>query len=305
MPTLLLMAAGMGSRFGGLKQVEPLGPGGESLVDYAVFDARRAGFERIVFIVRRDIEQDFKDTVLKRLAAGGVEAEYVFQDADDLPAPGVPQGGLQHRKKPWGTAHAVWSARRLVDEPFAVLNADDYYGPQAYRLLAEHLQKRPGEYAIVGYRLAETLSAHGTVARAILEQDADKRLVRLRERTQLARQPDGRIVDGDPTLAGLGAEEVSAQAEVSMNIMGLTPAVFEQLGSALSAFIQESGREPKSELYLPDVIGQLVSRGEASVRVLPTEEEWFGVTYAADSDAVRARLRDFVREGRYPERLWA
>ena len=294
------MAAGMGSRYGGLKQVEPMGPGGESLVDYAVYDAKRAGFGRVVFIIRKDIESDFRDTVLARLKAGGVEAEYVFQDLSDLPAAAA-DVDIAHRSKPWGTAHAVWSAREAVGEPFAVLNADDYYGPGAYRLLARHLARRSEEYAIVGYKLAPTLSAHGTVARGILERDERGRLVRIRERTQIECLADGRVVDHGPA----GEEVVlSPAADVSMNIMGFTPAVFDQLETKLTDFLHARGREAKSELYLPNVVGELVDEGRAVTQVLSTDDEWFGVTYAADAAAVRARLKEMVAAGTYPAQLW-
>lgn len=305
-PTLLLMAAGMGSRYGGLKQVEPVGPRGESLVDYAVYDGLRAGFKRVVFIIRRDIEADFRDTVLARLRAGGVAAEYVFQDLTDLPA-AAGEVDASHRRKPWGTAHAVWSARGAVREPFAVLNADDYYGPDAYRLLAEHLARDTGEYAIVGYKLAPTLSAHGTVARGILEQDAEGRLVRIRERTQIERNTDGRVVDHEEGTDGAVAKTVTLDpdADVSMNVMAFTPRVFGQLEAALVGFLRARGGEAKSELYLPNVVGELVRRGEAVVRVPSTDDEWFGVTYADDTAAVRARLEALTAAGVYPRGLWS
>ena len=297
-PTLLLMAAGMGSRYGGLKQVEPMGPGGESLVDYAVYDALRAGFARVVFVLRRDIEADFRDTVLARLRRGGVGAEYVFQDLTDLPAAGDVDVG--HRRKPWGTAHAVWSARDAIRGPFAVLNADDYYGPGAYRLLHAHLTSGTPDYAVIGYELAPTLSAHGSVARGILAQDSGGYLTEIVERTRIERLPDGRVVDG----AASAKTELDPGADVSMNIMGFTPRIFPQLQAALTDFLRAAGREAKSELYLPNVVGALVARGEARVRVLSTDDEWFGVTYAADAGAVRARLRDLVAAGVYPPRLW-
>ena len=300
-PTLLLMAAGMGSRYGGLKQVEPMGPHGESLVDYAVYDARRAGFGRVVFIIRRDIEGDFRDTVLARLRAGGVEAEYVFQDLTDLPA-AVGEVDVSHRAKPWGTAHAVWSAREAVTEPFVVLNADDYYGPNAYQILAEHLARDTGEYAILGYKLGPTLSEHGTVARGILEQDGEGRLLRIRERTQIARDGAGAVQDVGPSGKTATLPE---DADVSMNIMAFTPRVFGQLEGALEGFLRKRAGEAKSELYLPNVVGELVARGEATVRVPSTDDEWFGVTYAADAERVRGRLRELTAEGVYPEGLWA
>ena len=315
-PTLLLMAAGMGSRYGGLKQVAPMGPSGESLVDYAVYDAKRAGFGRVVFVIRRDIETDFRETVLARLGAGGVEVEYVFQDLADLPA-GAADVDVSHRSKPWGTAHAVWSARDAVREPFVVLNADDYYGPSAYRLLAEHLARGTGEYAILGYRLGPTLSEHGTVARGILEQDGEGRLLRIRERTQIARGDDGVIRDADPgarpdrpePVGGKFAERSKAatlpeDSDVSMNIMAFAPRVFGQLEGALVRFLRKHAGRAKSELYLPNVVGELVARGEATVRVPKTDDEWFGVTYAADAERVRSRLRALTAEGVYPEALW-
>ncbi len=298
--TLVLMAAGMGSRYGGLKQVEPMGPAGESLVDYAVYDAKRAGFEQIVFIIRRDIERDFKETVLARLAKGGFEASYVFQELEDVPT-GV-AADFSQRTKPWGTAHAVWSARQAVKTPFAVLNADDYYGPAAYRLLADHLRQGSEEYAIVGYNLADTLSVHGTVARGILEQDPSGRLIRIAERTQIERLASGHVVNREPVGEDL---EIAPDANVSMNIMGFTPGVFLQLGTALDTFLQNHGQEAKSELYLPNVVGALVTAGQAVVKVLPSGDEWFGVTYAADTDVVKARLRDLHAAGVYPrDGLW-
>lgn len=304
-PTLLLMAAGMGSRYGGLKQVEPVGPAGESLVDYAVYDGLRAGFGRVVFVIRRDIEGDFRDTVLARLRRGGVAAEYVFQDLTDLPV-AVGELDVSHRRKPWGTAHAVWSAREVVRGPFAVLNADDYYGPSAYRLLAEHLARDTQEYAIVGYKLAPTLSAHGTVARGILEQDGGGRLERIRERTQIERDGGGRIVDRVRGADDADAEDVALEpdADVSMNIMAFTPRIFAQLESGLATFLRERGGEAKSELYLPEVVDELVRRGEVVVRVPSTDEEWFGVTYADDTAAVRARLERLTADGVYPRGLW-
>ena len=301
------MAAGMGSRYGGLKQVEPMGPGGESLVDYAVYDALRAGFGRVVFVIRRDIERDFRDTVLARLSAGGVGADYVFQDLTDLPADSG-EVSAAHRGKPWGTAHAVWSARGAIAGPFAVLNADDYYGPGAYRLLERHLARATGEYAVVGYGLADTLSAHGTVARGILEHDGRGRLTRIAEHTHIERAGAGHDGAGPAAIVSRRPEggdvTVPGDAVVSMNIWGFTPAVFAQLERALVGFLRERGGEAKSELYLPDVVGALVRAGEATVRVLPTDDEWFGVTYAADADAVRASLRALIGEGVYPERLW-
>lgn len=299
--TLVLMAAGMGSRYGGLKQVEPMGPAGESLVDYAVFDAKRAGFEKFEFIIREDIERDFRETVGKRLSEGGVMAGTLWQDLDDLPD-GLGQSmDLAHRSKPWGTAHAVWAARNYVETPFAVLNADDYYGPGAYQLLADHLRRETGEYAIVGYNLGRTLSDHGAVARGLLEKDSESRLVRIAERTQIERLPDGRVVDH-------GADgrdtELSPDADVSMNIMGFTPSIFPQLEAALRAFVREHGQETKSELYLPNVVGQLVTTDKADVRVLSADDDWFGVTYAADTAVVRDRLRELHAAGVYPKALW-
>lgn len=300
-PTLLLMAAGMGSRYGGLKQVEPMGPGGESLVDYAVYDALRAGFGRVVFVVRREIEGDFRETVLARVGERA-EAELVFQDLRDLPA-GAGEVDAAQRSKPWGTAHAVWSAREAIAEPFAVLNADDYYGPEAFQLLADHLRRADGDsaYAVVGYRLADTLSEHGTVARGILERDGRGRLTRVVERTQVSRGEDGRVADRP---AGGTPVDLDADADVSMNIWGFRPGVFAQLEAQLSAFLRERGGEANGELYLPDCVGELVAEGQAEVKVLSTRGQWFGVTYAADADSVRDRLRALVADGTYPPALW-
>ena len=264
--SLLVLAAGMGSRYGGLKQLDPMGPSGETLLDYSVFDALRAGFHRVVFLIRRDIEVEFREKVGKRYD-GNVEVAYAFQQLDALPEGfSVPEG----RTKPWGTAHAIWCARDVLDGPFAAINADDFYGRKSYEVVGKFLAANPGDstrYAMAGYRLGNTLSEHGTVARD-------------------------------------GATEFSGDESVSMNFWGLRPAVFPQLHTELVAFLQNNGTDLKAECYIPMALGNIVARGEATLDVLPTDAVWFGVTYREDKPVVTEALKKLHARGAYPESLW-
>jgi hypothetical protein len=300
-PTLLVLAAGMGSRYGGLKQLDPMGPGGETILDYSVFDAQRAGFGKVVFVIRRDFEQEFREKIGRKYE-DALDVDYVFQQLDLLP-PGfsVPEG----RQKPWGTTHAVWCAASAVHEPFAAINADDFYGADAYRQLAGFLTKvrdtgRPHEFAMVGFRLGNTLSEHGTVARGVCAVSEDGMLREIVERTAIEKTATGAqmtLPDGTP-LAFTGDEPVS------MNFWGFTPAVFPLVEEVLLGFLKKEGRELKSESYIPMAVAEMIQQGQAKVRVLPTSSSWFGVTYREDKPIVMDSIRKLTDAGTYPQPLW-
>jgi Nucleotidyl transferase len=297
---LLVMAAGLGSRYGGLKQIDPVGPGDETLLDYSVFDACRAGFTRVVFVIRRDIEKPFRETVGRRYE-DRMDVGYVFQEKGDLPAGfGLPKD----REKPWGTAHAVLAAEKEVASPFAAANADDFYGPHSFRALSEFLDEAAAHsdlYAVVGFRLGVTLSDHGEVARAICEVSPDGFLRHVFEVLGLERaEGSARAPDGKG-----GFRYFPADTPVSLNLWGFTPSVFPKLRRVFAEFLAARGTDPRAEFYLPDAVGALIAAGEARVRVLPTPDPWFGLTHRADLPEVKARLRALHDAGAYPERLFA
>lgn len=300
-PTLLVLAAGMGSRYGGLKQMDPMGPCGETVLDYSVFDAIRAGFGKVVFIIREDFADAFKDSVGARFA-GRIEVDYAFQKLDDLP-PGfrVPEG----RTKPWGTAHAVRAARHVTQGPFAVINADDFYGADAYQSVARWFASTAGDaakdhYAMVGYPLRNTLSDHGSVNRGICQTDADGLLTEVEEVVDIARDADG-IARG--TALDGSRLEIADRCPVSMNFWGFTRPFFDQLEEHFTAFLREKGGEQKSECYIPTVVDDLIRRGTADCRVLDTTSSWFGVTYPEDKPHVVASIAKLVAAGDYPSPL--
>lgn len=297
-PTLVVMAAGMGSRYGGLKQIDPIGPNGEIVIDYSVFDAIRAGFGKVVFIIRRDIEQAFKEVVESHLK-GRIPVAYTFQALEDLPAGfRVPEG----RQKPWGTAHAIRTCRDVVREPFAVINADDFYGRDSFAALARVLVQRRVEerrYVLVGFDLANTLSEHGAVSRGVCEIK-DGRLVRVTERTKIERRGGPIMVDIDGRLEPLAEDTV-----VSMNMWGFTPALFPQLEAAFIAFLNEQGSQLKSECYIPSVVDRLIKQGDATTDVVNTAARWLGMTYTEDKPIVREGIRALIAAGEYPAKLWA
>jgi hypothetical protein len=291
-PTLLVLAAGMGSRYGGLKQLDPVGPGGETLLDYSVHDALRAGFDRVVFLIRRDIEKDFRAQIGARYE-GKTRVGYAFQQLDDLPDRFAPPPG---RTKPWGTAHAVWCARETIDAPFAAINADDFYGAESFRLLGAFLSAidpdaQPATFAMAGYRLDKTLSEHGTVARGICETGSDGLLGGVEELTDLARRADGSI--------GSGVRTFAPDTPVSMNFWGFTPQVFSMLGGKLSEFLGANAGSEKAEFYIPSAVAGMISSGEATVRVIPTASDWFGVTYREDRPKVVESIARLVSSGVY------
>ena len=313
-PTLVVLAAGMGSRYGGLKQVDPVGPSGEAILDYSVFDAIRGGFGKVVFIIRKDFEAEFKAKVGAKYE-GHVPVEYCFQDLNDLPAPYVfPEG----RTKPWGTAHATRAARHVVREPFAVINADDFYGRDSFAKLGEFLnteaQRHSGEtdasespclcdkmhFAMSGYRLDLTLSENGSVARGICDVDADGYLRSVTEMTKLVKAGD----HAENLENETAPDKVPLDARVSMNCWGFTPQLFADLEDRCVKFLAARGTEMKSEWYIPFVVDELIREGKATCKVLPTDSSWFGVTYREDKPYVMAEIRKLVDAGEYPAKLF-
>ncbi len=298
-PTLLVMAAGLGSRYGSLKQMDPFGPSGETIIDYSVYDARRAGFGKVVFVVREAILEDFKQTILSRFT-DRIEVDYVLQEVDQVPdGVAVPA----ERVKPWGTGHAVLVAAAKVQEPFAVINADDYYGAQSFQLMADYLTgvaHDAHEYCLLGYRLENTLSEHGHVSRGVCEIDDAGYLQQVTERTKIYRTDDGDVVyEEDGTTVPLTGQET-----VSMNLMGFAPSAFAYFEEYFRDFIRERGQELKSEFYLPFVMNEVIQRQIARVKVVTTPDRWFGVTYQADKAVAQQRFKELVQQGVYPERLW-
>ncbi|MEN9653105.1 MAG: hypothetical protein RL303_825 [Verrucomicrobiota bacterium] len=299
-PTLLVLAAGMGSRYGGLKQIDPMGPSGETILDYSVFDAVRAGFGKVVFIIRPDFEQDFRERIVAKFA-GKIEVGFAFQTIDRLPSGfSVPAG----REKPWGTTHAILCARDSVRTPFAVINADDFYGRDSYAVLADDLRRQDvtsTDYSMVGFTLKNTLSDHGTVARGVCRTDERQRLTDIQELTKISRLPVGAEHRGEDG----GVVSLTGEEPVSMNMWGFTPAIFGQLEADFHAFLQTRGNEMKSEAYIPISVGNLIRAGQATCRVLRTSSAWFGVTYREDKPVVQASILSQVRAGAYPADLWS
>jgi len=292
------MAAGMGSRYGGLKQIDALGPDGETMLDYAVFDAKKAGFGKIVFIIRKDIEAAFRKKVVSRFE-NKLPVQLAFQELDMLPEGfDIPEG----RVKPWGTAHAIYCAKDAIQEPFAVINADDFYGREAFEVMANYLKNTqdPGDFAMVGYQIGNTLSDHGGVSRGLCLQDEQGYLkgaeehynIRKEEGKILFEQPDGRF------------GELAQHALCSMNFWGFQPSIFTHLGSTFSDFLRAKGHEMKSEFVIPNEVNKMIDVGTARVQVLRSEAQWFGVTYQADRPVVVSRLASLGADGTYPIPLW-
>ncbi|MBP7275332.1 MAG: nucleotidyltransferase [Kiritimatiellae bacterium] len=300
-PTLVVLAAGMGSRYGGLKQIDPVGPHGEVVLDYSVFDALRAGFGRVVFLIRKDLEAAFAEQILPRYE-GRIEAGFAYQELAMLPEGfTVPEG----RAKPWGTAHAVLCCRTAIQGPFAVINADDFYGAESYRVLADFFRAPAPDhlplYSLVGFQLSNTLSEHGTVARAICETDAMGYLQTAEEMTAIAKTPGGaRNTYPDGRTADLTGRE-----RVSMNMWGFDPTVFDLFDGEFVKFLQTQSANLKSEFFIPTAVSGLIAKNAARCRILPTSSTWFGVTYREDKPLVQASIRRLVDEGLYPARLWA
>jgi hypothetical protein len=299
-PTLVVMAAGMGSRYGGLKQIDPVGPNGELIIDYSIFDALKAGFGKVIFITREEIKEALRERVGKNIE-DLCETAYVIQRLDDVPAGfAVPDT----REKPWGTAHAILSCKEVVSSPFGVINADDFYGRASYQLLCSYLknaQDRGGVHdcSMIGYVLENTLTEHGHVARGVCTVE-NGYLKQIDERTRIERFGDAvkYTENGDDWTT------VPKESTVSMNMWGFTPGIFPEIEARFNRFLGENGEDPTAEYLLPDLVGELIKEDKARVKVLMTNERWFGVTYQEDMPEVRQGIRDLVNRGAYPENLW-
>jgi len=294
-PTLLILAAGMGSRYGGLKQVDPIGPYDQAIIDYSIYDAIRAGFGKVVFVIRRSFADAFREKFDSKLQ-GKIQTEYVFQELDALPEGfSLPEG----REKPWGTGHAVLVAKNVINEPFAVINADDFYGAAAYTTIAGFLQTETKDYAMVAYALKQTLSDFGSVSRGICSTDEQGYLQTVVEHTKIERK-DGKIIshfEGEDL-------EMSGEEPVSMNFWGFMPDFFDYLESGFESFLKEHINTPKSEFYIPLVVNNLLESGTKKLKVLTNSGSWFGVTYKEDKPAAEATVRRLIEQGVYPEKLW-
>ena len=304
-PVLVVMAAGMGSRFGGLKQIEPVGNHGQVIMDYSIYDAKRAGFETVVFVIKHEIEETFKEAIGNRLSKV-IDVRYAFQETSDLPVGySVPEG----RVKPWGTAHAIMAARNVVDGPFAVVNADDYYGPEGFKVIYDYLSQNPDqpdcyEFAMVGYSLRSTLTENGSVARGVCEEDENNYLIRVTERTCIEKDGnDARFsLDG-----GSSWTPISGDSVVSLNLWGLTRGFIDEAAARFPEFLDKTIAENplKGEFFLPTVITQLLEEKKARVKVLRSSDKWHGVTYMADKPLVVAAIAEKTASGLYPDNLWA
>lgn len=284
--TLVVMAAGMGSRFGGLKQIEPIGPHGQAIIDFSVYDAKEAGFNKVVFIIKHEIEKEFKEIVGSRIEKM-IDVEYAFQELDMLPEGFVCP---KDRQKPWGTAHAIYCARHVVDTPFAVINADDYYGKGAYKKMYDYLKEQNDDFCMVGFRLQNTLTENGTVSRGICEVE-DGKLTAVTERTKIL---DCKFTEDDENWV-----ELPPDCIVSMNMWGFTPDVFNYIENDLKEFFKEKINVPKVEYYLPTVVSNVINRGQKDVAVLIAEDRWYGVTYKEDKQGVVDALAEKIHNGEY------
>jgi len=299
-PTLLILAAGIGSRYGGLKQLDPIGPSGETIVDYSIYDALQSGFGKVVFIIKEEIEKDFREVFYEKLK-NHVAVDYVMQEIWKVPeGVKVPE----ERRKPWGTGHAILMADGTIDGPFAVINSDDFYGRGAYQKLAEYYQgwspSRENDYCMVGYRVANTLSEFGAVSRGVCQTDANGFLLDVVERTQIARGEKGIC------FSEKGQEfPLADNTTVSMNFWGFTPSFFGFLRTGFDDFIRKNVNELKSEYYIPTEVNHLIRERRATVRVLPCVERWFGMTYHEDREKVVKNIRSLIKNGVYPENLWS
>ncbi len=297
-PTLLILAAGLGSRYGGFKQLEPIGPQGEAIIDYSIFDAIKAGFGKVVFVIKKELEVNFRDNLLKRFE-NRIDTGYVFQELDMLPKGyDLPSS----REKPWGTAHAIMVSEAAVNEPFTVINADDFYGYEAFRRMQMFLAEKSNnerEYSMIGYKLGKTLSEHGTVSRGICSIDDNGYLKSVTEITKIRKDND-RIVNFDNGKSF----SLSGNSIVSMNMWGFTPVVFGQIKQRFSSFLDQNITNPKAEFFIPTLIDQLIREKEAKVKVLSCNAQWFGITYKEDKQAAKDSILEMIKNGEYPLRLW-
>ena len=303
-PVLVIMAAGMGSRYGGLKQIDPVGNHGQPILDYSIYDARRAGFETVVFVIKHEIEETFKAAIGNRISKS-INVKYAFQELGDLPEGyAVPEG----RVKPWGTCHAILAARKVVDGPFAVINADDYYGPEAFQTIYDYLSQNPDqpdcyEFAMVGYLLGNTVTENGHVARGVCVEDSEHFLQTVTERTHIEKDgANARFTeDGGETWSPLPGDTI-----VSMNMWGLTRGFIDEAEARFPAFLDKAMAENplKGEYFLPSVVSALIQEGKARVKVLKSTDRWYGVTYQADKPVVVAAIAEKTAAGLYPDNLW-
>jgi UTP-glucose-1-phosphate uridylyltransferase len=298
-PTLIILAAGVGSRYGSLKQIDRFGPSGETIVEYSIFDALRAGFEKVVLVIRQNFADDFKEIVLNQ-AMKKADISFVFQELDNLPTGfNLPSDRL----KPWGTGHAVLMAANKVNTPFAVVNADDFYGAQSYRIMADFLSqtqdKTPEEYCLVDYRLHNTLSESGYVSRGICNVNKNNYLTDITEHKKISRSSNEII-----SLTEAGKVILTGNERVSMNLMGFLPSMFDHLQQQFIEFLNVNSGNKDSEFFLPSAMNEVIKSGKARVRVLPTLEKWFGVTYREDREMVMSSLKALVDQGVYPPSLW-
>ena len=304
-PVLVVMAAGMGSRYGGPKQIDPVGDHGQLIIDYSIYDALRAGFETVVFVIKREMEETFKEAIGDRMSKV-INVKYAYQELTDLPEGYEPPA---ERIKPWGTAHAILAARKVVDGPFAVVNADDYYGPEAFRVIYDYLSRNPDrpdcyEFAMVGYLLGNTVTEHGHVARGVCVEDENGYLVSVTERTHIEKEgDDARFTEDD----GATWEPISGQSIVSMNLWGLTNSFFTEAWDRFPAFLDGALAENplKGEYFLPSVISTLIAEGKARAKVLRSGDKWHGMTYQADKPVVVAAIAEKTAAGIYPADLWS
>ena len=306
-PTLFLLAAGMGSRYGGLKQLDGLGPNGETIMDYSIYDAIQAGFGKVVWVIRRDFEEQFRSQILSKYE-GRIPCELCFQSIDSLPAGfAVPEG----RQKPWGTNHAVLMGKEVIHEPFCVINCDDFYNRDAFRVMGQFLANLPegakGQYAMVGFRCCNTLSENGTVSRGVCSKDAEGHLTTCVERTKIARLDDGSVAYRADNKDDGEWVRIDENVPVTMNMWGFTPDYFEHSEAYFKAFLSDPAnmRNLKSEFFIPLMINKLITEGTATCQVLDTTSQWFGVTYAEDRPATVSRIAALVAEGTYPSPLFA
>lgn len=297
-PTLLILAAGMGSRYGGLKQIEPVGPNGETILEYSVFDAIRAGFGKVVFVIRESFAEDFKARFESKLL-GKIKIEYVYQEINKLP---IGFKLPEDREKPWGTGHAVLMAKEAINEPFAAINADDFYGAEAYNVIAEYLTNSvaPQKYAMVGYRLDNTLSEFGTVSRGICVTDNTNQLTEITETHKIRREGNITLCESE----NKETIELKGNETVSMNFWGFHPSIFKNIETQFIDFLTHHIDEPKSEFYIPFVVFEMIKTGLINVEVLHADSPWFGVTYQEDKPYVIDQIRNLTDQGIYPEKLW-
>ncbi len=298
-PTLLIIAAGLATRYGSLKQIDEIGPSGERIIDYSVYDAVRAGFGKIVYVIRKSFEEEFKEVILNRLPEN-IETDYVFQEVDSVDEN---FDFTPDRKKPWGTGHALLVARNVIKEPFLVINADDFYGAESYKIAYGFLQtvkNTEGNYALVGFKLNNTLSEYGTVSRGICSVDENGYLTSVVERTEI-KIDNGKIIFKDENNLW---QQLSGNEIVSMNMFAFTPDVFGLIQPYFSEFMAENKNDVKAEFYLPSAVDKIIKSGQAKVKVLSTPEQWFGLTYKADKEIARRKILDAVNIGKYPWKLW-